>query len=169
MLCDTVGKWYNRNTTLTIIYTIIISVLLGVTGPIVPFGVNFPSGLETLAAGKNLIISQLPQKNLSEINPTQSLGNVTAPLDNIWKALGQRFNINGFDDIKRLLNGNSDSASPEASKLSLGGSLGINGTSMTLGGIFGIVKSAFILAANILVIVLEFVLKALKFLLGLVT
>ena len=132
---------------------------MGVTGPIVPFGVNFSSGIETLAVN---------QQRLSDVNPLKSLGNVTAPLDGVWKALGQRFNINSFDDLKRFLGGSSNT-STEPPKTALGGSFGLNGTSTTTGGMFGIAKSVFILTANILVIVLDLALKALKYILGLIT
>lgn len=145
---------------ITIITTIIVSILLGVISPIVSPGVNL--------SGQNLfsqITSQLPTKNLSEVNPINSLNNATAPLNAIWKALGDKLNIQGLDSIKDFVNGQTDSI---ALKSSLGSGLGVQDTSTTMWQVLGIAKSAFMLAANILVAVLEIVLWLLKGVLGLI-
>lgn len=147
------GGWYNKDTTITLITTVIISILLGVTSPFISPGVNFPS--------QNLfsqIISQLPKNNLSEIDPMKSLGNVTGPLDNVWEALGGQ--LKGFLNSK-------DTSLLGPLKSSLGSGLGVENTS-TAWKVLGIAKSALILTANILVAVLEVALGLLKGMLGLI-
>ena len=145
---------------ITIITTIIVSILLGVISPIISPGVNFPS--ENLFSQ---IISQLPTRSLSEINPMESLDNATAPLNSIWKAFSEKLNIRGLDGIKKtFLNGQTGG---KALKSSLESGLGVQDTS-TIWQVLGMAKSAFILIANILVAVLEVVLWLVKGVLGLV-
>ncbi len=169
--------WYNESTTFGIITTIIFSVLIGVFSPIGSLGVNFLGSIDSPQAGQNLF-SQISQiKNLSELNPTEALGNVTIPFDKILKVLGQKFNISSSEDIKNLLGvGSIDSLRDgttvtEASKSALGGRLALGDTlsNISLGQALGMAKSAFILVANILVTVLEVVLWVLKGIIGLVT
>ena len=136
--------------------------LLGVLSPIGSISVNL--------LGQNLF-SQISQvKNLSELNPTEALGNVTIPFDKILKVVGQKVNISSPEDIKNLL-GDGATTATEASKSALGGRLALGDTldNISLGQALGMAKSAFILAANILVAVLETVAWALKRLLGLIT
>lgn len=135
--------------------------ILGISTPIVSPGLNFSS--------QNLfsqIIAQLPQKNLSEVNPLGSLGNVTAPLDNIWRYLGRQLNIIRLEDVKTFIDG---TASTGLSKSTLEGRLGLNttsGTSLDKG--LGIAKGAFILTMQILIAALELVMGLLKGALSLV-
>ncbi|MDP3696702.1 MAG: hypothetical protein Q8R55_01565 [Candidatus Taylorbacteria bacterium] len=169
---------------ITIITTIIVSILLGIVSPVVSPGVNFLSG--------NLfsqITSQLPTKslpvvsppNLSEVNPMESLINATAPLNSIWKALGEKLNMQGLDSIKTFLNGQwirqahhktvgsvNSLQGGRALKSSLGSGLGGQDTS-TIWQVLGIAKSAFILIANILVAVLEIAVWLLRGTLGLMS
>ena len=71
--------------------------LLGVLSPIGSISVNL--------LGQNLF-SQISQvKNLSELNPTEALGNVTIPFDKILKVVGQKVNISSPEDIKKIQTG----------------------------------------------------------------
>jgi len=142
---------------------------LGAISPNLSLGVNFPS--------KNLfsqIISQLPnpalKKSLSEIDPMESLGNVTAPLDSVWEAIGSR--------LKVFISNNKTAGSLSGPlKSSPDESLTNKDTSATTwfdklttnGQVLGIAKSTVILIANILIAVLEIVLWVLRGLLKLVS
>ncbi len=145
---------------ITIIVTIIVSALLGFGSPLNFIGANFLSGNQNIS--KNLfsqISSNLSDKKLSNLNPIDSLGRATAPLDAIWKALGPQ--------IKSFLDSNA-SGLKGASKSSLEGQLSQNDTSDQGQG-YGVIKSTFILIGNIFVAVLEIALWLLKGLLNLVT
>lgn len=96
-----------------------------------------------------------------------SLGNVTAPLDNLWKAVGQRLNIQSVEDIKNFFK--SGTAASKALKSSLGSDLADQGASSTIWRVLGIAKSVFVLIANIFVAILEIVLWLLRGALGLVS
>lgn len=98
----------------------------------------------------------------------ESLENATAPLNDIWKALSKKLDIeNLVDSIKSFLNGRT--AGGTALKSSLESGLGVQDTSTVWQvQVLGIAKSAFILIANILVTVLEIVLWLLKGVLGLI-
>lgn len=156
---------------MTIIITIIVSMLTGFI-PVNYLGVNFLTAPENLifwrldsAQQESSFTSQISSKvskNLSEVDPLGSLGKATAPLDNIWKALGPY--------IKGLIGpdeGPMDSIYSPQAKSALEGRLGFLGNLDTT-SIFGVAKSAFILIANILVTVLEIALWLLKAVLGLV-
>lgn len=141
---------------------------MGVISPNISLGVNLPF----LSSDQNFysqIISQLPTetlptpnvKSLQNLNPTDSLGRVTGPLDSLWKALGQKLNINSFSDVKNFVNNPSV---PGALNSSLESGLRAPDTSTS--NVLNIAKSAVVLVANILVIVLELVLWALKGALG---
>src|SRR3989344_2204073 len=96
-----------------IITTVIISILLGTISPISSLGVNFSS--------QNLfsqIVSKLPKKSLSEVNPMESLSNVTAPLDNVFRAIKDQ--LGGSDSIKNFLGGGSTTDSYDCVKGYLG-------------------------------------------------
>lgn len=92
--------------------------------------------------------------NLSEINPLKSLGNVTAPLDNIWRDLSSRLNI------KLEL---PENISPEPLK-SLENQLAVKSTldNVSVWQVLTMAKSAFILIAQILITVMETAIWVLK-------
>lgn len=130
---------------ITIIVTIIISMLLGVTSP------TF-----FLQTNQNLFSQISSTGSLSDINPLESLSRVTGPLDGFLKGLGR------YTDIK-----------PWLPKSALGGISGFEGIldsvdNMSVGQVLRIAKSGFILVANILVTVLEIALRILRGILGLV-
>lgn len=106
------------------------------------------------------------KKKISEVDPMGPLGNVTAPLDNLWKAVGQRLNIQSIEDIKSFFRGGD---APRALKSSLGSDLASQDTSNTVWRVLGIAKSAFVLIANIFVAILEIVLWLLRGVLGLIS
>ena len=150
------GKWYNKDTTITTISTIIVSIILGTVIPSISPGVNLP--------GQSLfsqIGSQLSTKDLLGVNPIDSLGNVTAPLDTIWKSIDSR--LNEFIDSKSV-------NLPGPLKSTLESRLAVldRFDNLSVWQVFEIVKSAFILVANILVTVLEISLSILKSVLGLI-
>lgn len=93
--------------------------------------------------------------DLSRINPMDSLGNATAPLDAIWKALIDKISIK---DIGVYTSG--------PLKSSLVSRLSSKDTS-TMGQAFGVAKSAIILIGNIFVAVLEIALWAVRGILSL--
>ncbi len=99
--------------------------------------------------------------NLSDVNPMQALNQATAPLNNLWHAISNRLNSNAQD--------NGTQGIPGLLKSNLNSSFNLQDTfnSMTSGGILGVVKSAFVLVANISIAVLEAVISILKWLLGL--
>jgi hypothetical protein len=151
---------YNEDITFGIISTIIFSVLFGIFSPIGSLGFNLPN--------QNLFSQIGSSTSLSELNPTEALGNVTAPLDNIWKSLAGKLNISGLEDIKGYLGSNiSNRASNSLQDKSLGLSDTLDGISVWQA--LGMVKSVFILVANISIAVLEAALWVLKSILGLIT
>ena len=132
----------------TIIITLIVSVLLGVTSPISYLGINLSS--------QNLFSQISSSNSLSEINPLESLGKVTAPLDSMLGGLGR------YIDIK-----------PWLPKSALDGISGFEGTldsidNLSAGQVLRVAKSGLILVANILVTVLEIALSILRGILGLI-
>src|SRR3989338_1674225 len=142
-----------------IITTVIISILLGTISPISSIGVNFPS--------QNLfsqIVSKLPKKSLSEVNPMESLSNVTAPLDNVFRAIKDQ--LGGSDSIKNFLGG--DSTLSGRVKSSLVSSFNSGDASGTWQAI-GMLKSVFILVTKIFLAVLQIAMTVLKAILGLVS
>src|SRR3989344_3394396 len=142
-----------------IITTVIISILLGTISPISSLGVNFPS--------QNLfsqIVSKLPKKSLSGVNPMESLSNVTAPLDNVFRAIKDQ--LGGSDSIKSFL-GNDDTL-PRRVKSSLVSSFNLEDTSATWQAI-GILKSVVILVAKILLAVLQIATTVLRSILSLIS
>lgn len=138
------------------IITIIIVSMLGIFSPIVSPGVNLSDF--NLFSQVSSINSKLKKSSLSEVNPLESLSNVTAPLDSIWETIGARLN---FQDLDGGLKGFLNSMDGRALKSSLGDSLDGQDTS-TSWQVLGIVKSALILTANILVAVLEIALWLLR-------
>lgn len=132
----------------TIIITVIVSVLLGVASPIIPLGINLPS---------QKLFSQISSTNsLFEINPLESLGKVTAPLDSMLGGLGR------YLEIK-----------PWLPKSALESISGLEGTfdsieNISVGQALRIAKSGFILVANIMVTVLEIALSLLRGILGII-
>ena len=96
--------------------------------------------------------------NLSELDPLSSLDNITAPLDSIWKALGLKLGIDGLGDLFNA------TASKQALDLTQDKRIDVRDTFDSLWDwrILGIVKSAFILAGQILLVVLEIAVGALK-------
>jgi hypothetical protein len=128
--------------------TLIISILLGVTGSNALLGVNLHD---------QSLFSQISYVNsLSEINPLESLSKVTAPLDSLLGGLGR------YIDIK-----------PWLPKSALDSVLGFESTldtvdNISIGQALRIAKSGFILVANILVTILEIVLSLLRSVLGLI-
>ncbi len=135
---------------ITIIITIIVSMLLGVTSPIISFGVNLPS--------KNLFSQISSTNSLSDINPLKSLGKVTAPLDSLLLLGG----LGRYADIK-----------PWLPKSALEGISWFEGTldnidNLSVAGVLMVARSGFILVANILVTVLEIALSILRGILGLI-
>lgn len=144
-----------------IIATIIFSIIFGVFSPILPLGANLPLNIGKLTLNDRSLLSQigsqLTNKGLSELNPIEALGNVTAPLDAIWNGLNQ------YIDTKHIFSKPSNSA--------LEGRLDVEGTlrgidNLSMGRALEIAKSAFILVANILVAVLEIALWLLRGILG---
>jgi len=101
--------------------------------------------------------------NLSEINPMESLGNATAPLDSLFKAIGDH--MGGLDGIKSFLGGGSTQGQAKSSLMSVFSSRDTSDTGQAI----GIIKSAVILVANILLVVLEVVTSILRGILGLIT
>lgn len=132
----------------TIVITVIVSILLGVTGP-----------TTSLWANQNLFsqISQISSaRPLSDINPIESLSRVTGPLDGFLKGLGR------YADIK-----------PWLPKSALEGISGFEGTldsidNLSVGQVLRMAKSGFVLVAGILVAVLEIVLRILRGILGVI-
>ena len=100
------------------------------------------------------INSNFEINTLSEVNPMESLSNVTGPLNNIWKTL---------EGPLRILGGDTASSGPL--KPNLEGRLSSWDTSTT-GQILEKGKSALILIGKILVVVLEISLSILKWLLS---
>ena|SRR3989344_2853476 len=144
-----------------IITIVVISILFGTLSPISSPGVNFP--LET---GKKLysqITSQVQKKSLSEVNPLESLDGVTTPLDNVFKAIGDR--LGGLDGIKGFLGGSSNSALSGRVKSSLLGSFDSGDTSGT-SWMMEMLKSGFVLVAKIFLAVLQVVTSIIKTILG---
>lgn len=129
----------------TIIVTVIVSMLLGVTSPIT-----------SLWANQNLFSQISLTGPLSDINPIESLSKVTGPLDGFLKGLGR------YADIK-----------PWLPKSALEGISGFEGTldsidNISVGQVLRMAKSGFVLVAGILVTVLEIALKILRSVLGLI-
>ncbi len=116
---------------------------------IIPFGfvfaINLGEGNQT--------------SDLFKINPLESLSNVTAPLDNIWRDLGNKLNI------KLELPGN---ISPEPLK-SLENQIAVKSTldNVSVWQVLTMAKSAFILMAQILIAVMETSIWVLKGILNL--
>jgi len=96
--------------------------------------------------------------NFLEINPLKSLNNVTAPLDNIWRGLGSQINIKLPDNLN-----------PGPLK-ALDSQLGVKNTldNISVWQTLGMFKEAFIIGAQILVVLLEVVLQILRSILGLI-
>ena len=132
----------------TIIITIIISVFLGVTSPISSLGLNLPN--------RNLFSQISSKSSLSEINPLESLGKVTAPLNSLLGGLGR------YIDIKPWL--------PKSALESISGFEGTLDSidNLSTGQVLRVAKSGLILVANILVTVLEIALSLLRSVLGLI-
>ena len=65
----------------TIIITLIVSILLGVASPITSLGLNLLGSTSSPQANQNLFSQISSKHSLSDINPLESLGKVTAPLD----------------------------------------------------------------------------------------
>ena len=130
----------------SIIITLIISVLLGVTGPISSLGLNLQN---------QNVFSQISSINsLSEINPLESLNRVTAPIDSLLRELDR------YIDIKPWL--------PKSALESVSEFEGTLDTidNISIGQALRIAKSGFILVVNILVTVLEVTLSILQGILG---
>lgn len=134
---------------ITIVVTVIVSILLGVTGPVT-----------SLWANQNLFsqISSTGGRPLSDINPIESLSRVTGPLDGFLKGLGGRY----AEDIK-----------PWLPKSALEGISGFEGTldsidNLSVRQVLRMARSGFVLVAGILVAVLEIVLRVLRGILGVI-
>jgi len=127
---------------------------LGITAPIVALGFNFSSH-DLLSQ----ITSKFQKTNLSEVDPLESLGNVMAPLDSIWKAIiGSKLNLDEVGLLELLKSG------PEA-RSNLQDTLGDISAPKAL----GMAKEVFIFVANILVAILETVVSILRGILGLIS
>lgn len=82
--------------------------------------------------------------------------------------MGKKLNMSKFDDFRAFLGSNfPDKASKSAQDASLGPSNTLD--SISVWEALGMVKSTFIFAANIIVVILETVLWVLKSILGLIT
>lgn len=126
---------------------------MGTVIPGVSFGVNL--------SGQNLfsqISSTSSLSSLFEINPLESLGKVTEPLDSMLGGLGRYLLV----DIKPWL--------PKSALERISGFEGTfdNIDNISVGQALRIAKSGFILAANIMITVLEIALSLLRGILGLV-
>ena len=133
---------------------------MGAVSPNLSLGVNLPSQNLFSQITSKLSESNLPATNLpklSEVNPLDSLGNATAPLDAIWKAIGSK--INWSSSIGSYTSG--------PLKSSLASRLSSKDTS-TMGQAFGVAKSGLILIGNIFVAVLEIALWLIRGILSLV-
>lgn len=138
------------------IITIIVSLLFGVTSPIAFLGLNLPNSINSLQTSHKLFSQVTYASSLSEVNPLESLGKVTAPLDSLLGGLGR------YTDIK-----------PWLPKSALEGISGLEGTldsidNVSVGQVLKIAKSGFILIASILVTVLEIALRILRSVLGVI-
>ena len=100
------------------------------------------------------------ESNLSKIDPMGSISSVTAPLDDLWKVVGIRFNL-GLDSLKSIESLIDGSILSRPLKLAQEDSFKTKDTLLTLsngislGQAWGIAKSAFILVASILLTVME--------------
>jgi len=100
----------------------------------------------------------LPKTNFSDIDPLQSIGNVTAPLDKIFEAIGGKINLDSINLPKTLKSG------PEA-RSNLKEILG----DLSAQEVLGMARGAFIFVANIFIVILEVVLSIVRGILGLIT
>lgn len=156
-------QWYDE-VMITIIFTVIVSVLLGVTSPITSLWANqnlFRAQNFVLDRALNFRLSALVSQissngSLSEINPIESLGRVTGPLDSFLNGLGR------YADIKPWL--------PKSALESISGFEGTLDSidNISVGQVLRMTKSGFVLVAGILVTILEITLRILRGILGLV-
>lgn len=105
---------------------------------------------QSLFADQNISVNKL-----SDLDPLASLRNVTAPLDNVWRALYDQFNIKGLPDIKNFISRGKNITSPGPQKSNLEGSFSAKDTFDVILDWWQTVRSFFILVANILVAILE--------------
>ena len=139
---------------------------MGVISPIVYPGVNFFSGFDSLATSQNLLSQIGSTKSLSEVDPMESLRNITAPLDNIWKAVDM-----GSRQLHDFINNQGNGIDLPAGSLrplksNIGSRLGLGDTSLS--SVLGIAKSAVVLMTNIFIAVLEITSQLLRGILELV-
>lgn len=157
------GEWYKKFTPGIIEYNPIMfisSMIFTLIAGVLSLSYSF--------SPQNLLFAQISKtSSLSEVNPLGSIGNVTLPLDKIWEALKAQFNgYNPTEDIKRSV---ASDISPGASKSALEEIFEGKLQNVSLWQALGIVKSAFIVGANVLVAVMEIAIKVLRFVLGLIT
>ena len=140
---------------MALIITLIVSALLGVTSPIIPLGINLLGSTSSPQANQNLV-SQSSANSLSEINPLESLGKVTAPIDSLLGGLDR------YIDVRPWL--------PKSALESVSEFEGTLDTidNISIGQALRIAKSGFVLVANILVTILEIALSILRGILGLI-
>ena len=134
---------------------------MGILSPINSLGLNFIA--ENSQNLFSQITSNLPQKPLAEVNLMESLSGATAPLNELFKAIGDR--LGGLDGIKNFLRGGSST-----SKSSLADSFRfIDDTSSDTDQTIGFIKSTIILIANILLGVLQVATTIIKFILSFIS
>jgi hypothetical protein len=119
-----------------------------------------------------------PKPKLSEVDPFKSLGSVTAPLDGLWQGIGSNINMDSLRTVKEFIDGkisigglksllDESLASKSISDASGTGSKSLS--DYTVQDILGVAKRVVILIADILIVVLDILSKALRGFLGLIT